>query len=589
MPIELGRRLISAGIAAPDDVEAALLLSVVRGVSFVRALVDRGAVDERSLEEELGRRGGLALRHVLGLPELVARLPPNLCRRLGAVPTRFDTFTGTVDVAAADPLDPHVGAEFGFHLASPIRVIRAPISAIEEALRRLDLDEPTTLGEGRPRRSTPAFPHGAPSSSPPPPLDDVPIPLIRRLGVPLVDESDPDLGNPNATAAMPLFRQRVARPREPVQAFPAVPPLTPSGAEPSPDSDGAGSSLLEPEVTDGGTLVSEVEARRRPQVIREPKTPAPSVSFPSEPPLGPSSNADSTVDTLPRPRLPALPPPEPWEPSLRPDPVPAARGATTVGPAVPRPAIDVTVPPRRSHGATDVRAIVGSPSELPRLPSPPALEGHDPRPSTPARRVTPAGGVRALTPPAGVRAVTPSGSARAPTPPPTRTLLSAGPPPLPGSDLGVIVRGLAEARSRDEVVDLVMRGLLGIAERAAVFAVKKSGFQGWTCNEAFGDPQALRAVHVPAGEPSMLATATAASLYLGPIPQTPAHAALLAVMGTAGPDVAAVAVRAHGRAAMLLIADDLGDTLHGTRRMDELARAAGEALSRLLANRASQG
>ncbi|MEJ7730886.1 MAG: hypothetical protein WKG00_16920 [Polyangiaceae bacterium] len=158
MPIELGRRLIAAGIAAPEDVEAALLLSVVRGVSFVRALVDRGAVDERALEEELGRRGGLALRHVLGLPELVARLPSNLCRRLGAVPTRFDTFTGTVDVAAADPLDPHIATELGFHLASPIRVIRAPISAIEEALRRLDLEEPTTLGEGRPRRSTPPFP-----------------------------------------------------------------------------------------------------------------------------------------------------------------------------------------------------------------------------------------------------------------------------------------------------------------------------------------------------------------------------------------------------------------------------------------------
>jgi hypothetical protein len=86
----------------------------------------------------------------------------------------------------------------------------------------------------------------------------------------------------------------------------------------------------------------------------------------------------------------------------------------------------------------------------------------------------------------------------------------------------------------------------------------------------------------------MLATATAASLYLGPIPQTAAHAGLLAVMGSAGPDVAAVAVRAHGRPAMLLMADELGDTLHGTRRMDELARAAGEALSRLLSSRISQ-
>ena len=47
-------------------------------------------------------------------------------------------------------------------------------------------------------------------------------------------------------------------------------------------------------------------------------------------------------------------------------------------------------------------------------------------------------------------------------------------------------------------------------------------------------------------------------------------------------------MRANGRPVMLLVADELTDTLTGTRRMDELARAAGEALSRLLAGRPSQ-
>jgi len=36
---------------------------------------------------------------------------------------------------------------------------------------------------------------------------------------------------------------------------------------------------------------------------------------------------------------------------------------------------------------------------------------------------------------------------------------------------------------------------------------------------------------------------------------------------------------------MLLLADELDDTLLATRRMDELARAAGEALSRLIGGR----
>ena len=53
-------------------------------------------------------------------------------------------------------------------------------------------------------------------------------------------------------------------------------------------------------------------------------------------------------------------------------------------------------------------------------------------------------------------------------------------------------------------------------------------------------------------------------------------------MGETSPDVAVVAVRVAGRPAMILLADDLDDTMLSTRFMEELARAAAEALSRLL-------
>jgi hypothetical protein len=49
--------------------------------------------------------------------------------------------------------------------------------------------------------------------------------------------------------------------------------------------------------------------------------------------------------------------------------------------------------------------------------------------------------------------------------------------------------------------------------------------------------------------------------------------------------VAVLAVRVAGRPALILLADDLEDTLTGTRFMDELGRAVGDALSRLLASR----
>ncbi len=44
MSIDLGRRLIAAGLVSPDEVESALFFSVVRGVTFARVLLVRGAV-----------------------------------------------------------------------------------------------------------------------------------------------------------------------------------------------------------------------------------------------------------------------------------------------------------------------------------------------------------------------------------------------------------------------------------------------------------------------------------------------------------------------------------------------------------------
>jgi hypothetical protein len=159
------------------------------------------------------------------------------------------------------------------------------------------------------------------------------------------------------------------------------------------------------------------------------------------------------------------------------------------------------------------------------------------------------------------------------------------PPPFgsPDADEGSrIVRSVRDAPNRDELVRLALRGLRRVARRVAVFAVRSSGYQGWACNVEFADQDALKQIHIPAEVPSILATAAATSFYLGPVPSTPGHAALLNVMVTASPDLAVVAVRVAGRPAMILMADELDDTMLGTRFMEELARAAAEALSRLL-------
>src|SRR5262249_29674653 len=139
--LELARRLLATGAIAARDVEAALYLSVVRGVSVARALVDRGVLSERALEDELSRRAGIPLRQVHPAADLVEKLPRGMCRMLAAVPLRFDQASGVTEIAAVDPLDGHVAGELTFHLGTPIRVQRATMASIEEAIRRLELAE----------------------------------------------------------------------------------------------------------------------------------------------------------------------------------------------------------------------------------------------------------------------------------------------------------------------------------------------------------------------------------------------------------------------------------------------------------------
>jgi len=159
------------------------------------------------------------------------------------------------------------------------------------------------------------------------------------------------------------------------------------------------------------------------------------------------------------------------------------------------------------------------------------------------------------------------------------------PPSLFPPDASPVLASLREAKTRDEVVDLALQGLAPIARRAAVFAVRKDSFRGWACSPSFGDQAAFRDVVIPQDQPSLLATAAAQTVYLGPLAPTPAHAPLTAVMGPGSDDVAAVAARVGGRPALILFADDLTDTLLATRRMDELARAVGDALTRLIGQR----
>ena len=425
MTLELSRRLLATGTISARDVEATLYLSVVRGVSVPRALVDRGSMSERALEEELSRRSGAPFRQVQADSALVARLPRGLCRMLAAVPLGTDA-AGVVELAVVDPLDGHVASEFGFHLGANVRVRRATMVAVEEAIRGMELAHATHGTRGR--RRTPAFPHGAPESVPPsqpPPSqsqpEDVPIPLVRRA------------------------------------------PLT------------AGHG--------------DVSVEGYPTHERR------SVSFPTLPPapLIPSGAEDALAQ-----------PPE---------------------------SADLEGPTMGEEDPTPIDSVYPTPSG----PFPPTLP---------------------------------------------RTREAGWVPTLPE-----LLELIGRARDRDDLIDLVLRASTLVAQRAAIFVMRKEGFVGWVCNPAFGSEEDLRTVTIRGNEPSVLATSAAAGFYLGPIPQTAVHQGLLRVMGRASTDVAVYVVKLRTRPPILIVADELDDTLMGTRALGEITKRCGEALARLLSQR----
>jgi len=136
---DLTRTLLLEEVASRRHIADALYASVVGGVPLLTALVDTGATTSEILARYLARTTVPFLRQVAPVLELVDRLPPGLCARLLALPVRRDAVTGTIDVVVAHPADPHAASELAFHLGAPVRVVRAPVAAIEEALYRLRL------------------------------------------------------------------------------------------------------------------------------------------------------------------------------------------------------------------------------------------------------------------------------------------------------------------------------------------------------------------------------------------------------------------------------------------------------------------
>lgn len=456
MSYELGRALLLAELVSPAALQTALFTSVTKGTHLVRALLATGAIDEPSLDEILARAEAPVVRAVVPVPDLVARLPAPMCARLLALPVRLDPITGTVDLAMVDVRDAHGARELQHHLAAPVRPLRAPLAAVEDALRRRA--EISARG---------------PASMASPPLSSPPSHFPQRLSMPGAPSVAPRKDTP--PWGTPVHTPRLS---EPPRAGSDIPiPLTRRHYAPVP----------------GGT--------QRPPPMYDPGAGLPAVL---------------ALDDELEPIIERAPPPT----------------------RVSRP------PPASLHPARIARY---------------EYEGGPPPDSLPPGSLIPG-----------------------PPPVPRHAHHASHPPGFPFGDASSAVGALKAATDRDQVLDILLHGARMVARRVALFVVKRGGFVGWSCTAEFGDRAALQALLVPTTSASILSTAMNEGLYLGAIRHDEVHAPLLRLMQGATRDVAATAVRVAGRTALVIVADELGDTMIATRRLEELARAAGEALSRIL-------
>ena len=378
MALDLARRLVSRGLVQKDEASHALAKHARGEAHFVQTLVSTGALTDTALFAEIEAMDLPVVHRVVPLLKLCDALPREMAAKLLALPIRQDGRTQTIDVASVDPLDGHVAVEMSFHLGAPVRIVGAPLSAVEASLLEI-AREGTGTGEF--------------TAAPEP----APFPLVDRKTPPYL--------------ARPVLADRLS---------PAVPRLKPQ---------------------------SDI-------------------------------------------------------------PIPLVRRSA---PKIQVARVDSEAPPATNRAPFSVR------SSRERF-----------------------------------------------------------------ADPGPVLAALQKATSRDELLDLMLNGLVMVSGKAAVLAAKKGEYRGVRASESLATNARFRDVSVPTEGPSIFATAALMGHYLGPVPNTQAHATLLALLGPDVGEVAVVPVRVEGVLALLTLQADLDDTMLATKRAEEVARAATEALTRIL-------
>jgi hypothetical protein len=305
-----------------------------------------------------------------------------------------------------------------------------------------------------------------------------------------------------------------------------------------------------------------------------------------------ASRAPSLVPETARVPAPAASsPPRPVVPAPAPAPVAVAipfPPPVAVAPVPPSPPEPDTLPgPRDDDDVTEVHDFGFAGPNIPLLltrrslppapPSGPTIVDERPAPAAPADAHEPVIDLRR--------------PSKRPEPPEPvldlrrrKSVFPSNAPPMPFPPPGPALDAIRAAADRDAILEQVVAAVRLFARKVAVLAVRKDVLIGWTCSPELADRATFRTARIATSVSAELTGALGTEkATLVRIPKDAAHAPLLAAMKVppAG-EVALATVRVDGKSVALVLADELIDSAEGTKRLEDIARVAGESLTKLL-------
>jgi hypothetical protein len=197
---------------------------------------------------------------------------------------------------------------------------------------------------------------------------------------------------------------------------------------------------------------------------------------------------------------------------------------------------------------------------------------------------------RSITQPRATRSPEPPSPPPTPMPPsPSRPHVVEQPrrKTLPG--LPVVpelpTEALRQAQNRDEVAALLLDYAAALAPIAAMLVIRRGTLVGHGARGASVQEERFRHLVIPLDEPSLFRDVAQSQLpFRGPLPDAPAHRAIVGTLGRHPGDVLIVPIAVGGKAIAILYAAGIEAPLPEAA-LQELALEAGDAYERLIRSR----